>query len=297
MIIVKLIGGMGNQMFQYAIGRHLALEYGTDLKLDITDLLDRKTRENFTLRNFELDVFNIEANFATQKEIRSFISGKSIFDRIAKKIKRISGLMRITIENKMEFHSKILSYGKNNYLVGYWQSEKYFLPISNIIRNDFSLKNEKLEELYNSKALVKYLHIITNTNSVAVHYRRGDYVNNHLINQYHGVCSPEYYKKAIDLIQIKTKKPHFVLFSDEPEWLKSNIDLKESYTVIEKNKNYVDLYLMSLCKHNIIANSSFSWWGAWLNKNREKLVISPKKWFNDKLRNATYIIPEDWLKL
>jgi len=136
-----------------------------------------------------------------------------------------------------------------------------------------------------------------NTNSVSIHFRRGDYVTNPLTSQHHGVCSNKYYQDAISLLKSKISQPHFFLFSDEPEWLKTNVSLQEPFRIIDNNPGYVDLYLMSNCKHNIIANSSFSWWGAWLNNNPDKIVIAPHKWFNEPGINTYDLIPETWIRL
>jgi hypothetical protein len=299
MIIVKLIGGLGNQMFQYALGRHLALINNTSLKLDLTQLEERPNDNNYTFRNFELDKYNLQAQIATKKDIAFFFPNgfitKVTFYRVMKRLR----LIGIINETGFEFHQEILSTRKSVYLSGYWQSEKYFSSISGIIKQDFTIKGYLLTDIFNSGRLKDIISKISQTNSVTIHFRRGDYVTDPLIKEHHGECSPDYYQRAISFIKTKTKLPHFFLFSDDSDWLKINIPLTESFTIIENNEGFLDLYLMSLCKHNIIANSSFSWWGAWLNNNSEKIVIAPQKWFaNDETNKQTKdLIPDKWIRI
>ena len=137
-------------------------------------------------------------------------------------------------------------------------------------------------------------------NSVSIHVRRGDYLTNPVTFQTHGLCDIDYYKKAIDEILDLVDKPHFFIFSDDQSWAKSNIIFGAPTDYVMHNnslKNYEDLRLMSYCRHHIIANSSFSWWGAWLGNNPEKIVIAPKKWFNDPKIDTTDLIPDTWLRL
>ena len=141
---------------------------------------------------------------------------------------------------------------------------------------------------------------IQSTESVSLHVRRADYIQNALTNKIHGTCDQDYYDRAIRYIAERVIDPHFFIFSDEPEWVKENLKIDFPMTVVDCNdasRNYEDLRLMSTCKHNIIANSSFSWWGAWLNPNPDKLVITPEQWFNDKKRNTKDLIPEQWVKM
>lgn len=298
MIIVKLIGGLGNQMFQYAIGRYLSAKNQTILKLDLTELLDRRVHENFTFRNYELGEFNIQAELATVEETRPFHGGKSLFDRALSYINHKTGTPLIR-ENGQKFQDSVLNVGPNAYLSGYWQSENYFINSADLIRNDFTLKREILEKMERSDIFKKMNESISHSNAVAIHFRRGDYIHNPVTNKFHGVCSEEYYYTAINYINSKIEEPHYFVFSDEPEWLESNFKCDRPFTILKNNPGYFDLYLMSLCKHNIIANSSFSWWGAWLNKHPEKIVIAPLQWFNDPILNKDTIdlIPKNWIRI
>ena len=285
MIIVKLVGGMGNQMFQYAAGRRLAIKHKTILKLDLSFLLDKTPRENFTYRAYDLDVYNIQENFT------------SFIDKIKQKLK----LINVIQQPHYHFYKKILSAPDNSYLVGFWQSEKYFIDIEQIIRKDFTLKSDLDYETKKMAEKIKSL------NAVCVHVRRGDFVSNPVANKFHGVCNLEYYLKGIDYIADRVSNPHFFVFSDDLEWCKKNLQIDYPFTIVSHiyaGKEFeFKLKLMTLCKHYIISNSSFAWWGVWLNKNLEKIVIAPKKWFNDTSRfndtliNTIDLIPETWIRI
>lgn len=292
MIIVKLIGGLGNQMFQYAAGRCLAHKYSTELKLDIRDF------KNYTLRNYDLNNFGIIENFATSSDLsRVLFPSDRIAVRVFKRAKwNISHAQPIDYikEKEFNFYQNFHNLPDNIYLDGYWQSEKYFLDIENNIRKEFSVINPLTST---SKDLAER---VKNCEAVSLHVRRGDYVSDPKTNSVHGVCGIEYYCNAIDMIHEKIEKPCFFIFSDDPEWACCNIKPDAPTTYVKHNdcsKDYEDICLMSMCKHNIIANSSFSWWGAWLNENPEKTVIAPKKWFNSKDMNTRDLLPDKWHKL
>jgi hypothetical protein len=299
MIIVELMGGLGNQMFQYALGRHLSLMNKTSLKLDLTRLEERAPGNNYVLRNYELDKYHHNAQVVEKNELAYFIPVRSFTSKVLYRVKERLGLVSIKHEAGFEFQPEILMSGKNTYLSGYWQSEKYFSSISETIRNDFAIKKSLLSDISNLETFRNILLKMSQTNSVSVHFRRGDYVSNPLIEEKYGTYSPAYYQKAISLIKSKIEQPHFFLFSDEPGWLKSNIEFKDPFTIIEGYQGYIDMFLMSQCKHNIIANSSFSWWGAWLNDNHAKTVIAPLKWFvsDDENNQTKDLIPEEWERI
>ena len=295
MIIVKLQGGLGNQMFQYAISRKLSLLNETELKLDLSFLLDRTPRPNFTYRDYNLNIFNLNIEFATQKEIKPFVS--YLDSRIKRKIYTYLFLGRnnkYIDEKQFTCDPDILKLTGNLYLDGYWQTEKYFSDIKNILCNDFTIK------IPQDKKNQEMTKIIKNTNSVSLHIRRGDYIENKQIYNVHGICDLGYYYSCINLFLKKLKNPHFFIFSDDHQWAKENLKLDCPMIFIDYNdasKNYEDLRLMSQCRHNIIANSTFSWWGAWLNQNPDKIVYAPQKWFSDSSRNTKDLIPDQWIKL
>ena len=292
MIVTKIIGGLGNQMFQYAAGRRAAYINKTLLKFDISGY---KKQVGITPRKYMLDIFNICASIATKKEVSLFnLHSKN---RVQRNLHRIIlfFLRRHYLRQKTTgFTTELLTASDDSYLDGYWGSEKYFKDIENIIRKNFTFK-DKPDEV-NQQMISR----IKNCDSVSIHIRRGDYVNDKKTNQFHGVCDLNYYLKAVVLISKKVKNPQFFVFSDDIEWAKQNLLLKFPCVYVDHNigkKDYEDMRLMSHCKHNIIANSTFSWWGAWLNKNKNKIVIAPKKWFNDKTINTKDLIPNSWLKI
>lgn len=292
MIIVRLIGGLGNQMFQYAFGKALALKYNTILKFDTLSLLDR-SNTLYTHRDYELDVFDIEKNVASSLHINKFKNSTSVIAKILTNLSPKLSYKTIN-EEGFVFDSNDLKEKTNLYLNGYWQSEKYFIEYEAQIRKSFFFKKEASLD---NKQILKQ---IKETASVSVHFRRGDYVSLESAKEVHGVCSFDYYYRAIEMIASKEKNPFFYIFSDEPEWVKENFKLNFPSLIIAHNsgkKSYEDLRLMSACKHNIIANSSFSWWGAWLNENNKKIVIAPRLWFLNRTVNTEDLIPVKWIRI
>lgn len=288
MTIIKLNGGLGNQMFQYAFGRNLAIKNNTELKLDISAFKNMPSQN--TPRNYALGVFNINENIVISKELKKY--KKSIAMKFFQKITDIFPGNYI-YETKFNFNPKIAQLSKDAYLDGYWQTEKYFKNTENIIRNEFTLKNNMGEKALSAVSQ------INNTNSVSIHIRRGDYIVDKKTNAYHGSCTLDYYRKAVGIIKGKIDNPYFFIFSDDIPWVKNNLKIDCNVIFVSKEgmKDYEEMILMSKCKHNIIANSSFSWWGAWLNNNSKKIVIAPKKWFNNPRINIKDLIPKKWIKI
>jgi len=182
---------------------------------------------------------------------------------------------------------------KTIYLSGYWQSEKYFDDVSGIIREEFQLKNEP------AGLNLELVRAMRGSQAVSLHVRRGDYVSNPIAASYHGVCSLEYYRTAIKLIEEKVANPKFYVFSDDIPWCKENLRFPQPATYVDHNSDepFEDLRLMSFCKHFIIANSSFSWWGAWLSRNQEKIVLAPKKWFLTREKDDRDQVPANWIRI
>jgi len=289
MIIVKLIGGLGNQIFQYALGRNLAEKNKAELKLDVSGF------ETYKKHKYSLNHFNIIENIATAQEVSRYkkYDAQTKIGKLFNLIESLKPLKSRTYIKEPHYYGyfpKILNLKGGIYLDGFWQSEKYFKDIENILRDEFTIK-EKLED--------NLLNAIISTNSVSIHVRRTDYVTNPGANKIHGVCGLDYYNNAIVKITNLVKTPHFFVFSDDIEWSKNNIKINFPITFVEHgaDKNYEDLTLMSLCKHNIIANSSFSWWGAWLNNNPNKIVIAPKKWLNNNKIDKRRMVIESWIKI
>lgn len=292
MIIANLIGGLGNQMFQYATARSLSLKKNTTLQLDISSF------ENYPLhQGFELDrVFDISTKISSESDVKKILGWNHtrMFRRFIFRFKlfflKSQGLI---FEPHFNFWPDLFNVPNNSYLVGYWQTEKYFNEYSEIIHSDFTFRRP-LDSVN--------IDIATNmnlSNSVSLHIRRGDYVNNPKTKSTHGLCSLDYYSTAVNYISNHINSPHFFIFSDDITWAKENIKLDFPCQFIGHNhgiNSYIDMQLMSKCKHNVIANSSFSWWGAWLNQNKNKIVIAPKQWFADNTKLID-IIPPNWIKL
>lgn len=276
MIITKLQGGLGNQLFQYSLGRFLAHKHQTPLKLDTSWYGVVPDRQ------YDLSVYAIAAPLATAPEAESL---KNKFVPLAKR--------SYFKERFYHFDPAVLAAGPNVFLEGYWQSEKYFLPIADIIRHEITLKTPP--QGMNKEILQQ----INETLAVSLHVRRGDYVSNSAANNYHGTSPLEYYKAAVDHIAKRVKNPHFYIFSDDPTWTRKNLLLDYPLTFVTGNDKAAqeDLRLMSQCRHFIIANSTFSWWGAWLSSSEGKTVIAPKEWFKDKSNTDKDLIPNDWLRL
>lgn len=291
MIITKLIGGLGNQMFQYATGRRAAYANNTSLKLDITEY---ENQVGMTPRKYMLSIFNIQESFATESEINK-LKKNNFIQKILRKINPASANKSYIKEKHNHFDSNILDISGNIYLNGSWQSEKYFSDISNIIRREFTFKNN-LNKINN-----RILTTINGVNSVSLHIRRGDYVSNPVASQILGVLSLDYYKNALAFITKKVKDAQIFVFSDDIVWAKKNLKTSLPISFIDHHKEnmspHEDLRLMSYCKHHIIANSSFSWWGAWLSDNPQKIVVAPKRWFNNPNLNTKDLIPQDWIIL
>lgn len=285
MIITKISGGLGNQMFQYATGRILALKNSTTLKLDISSYASDKFG-----RHYSLEIFNIKATIATADEIRKLKPVDNFFIQKSPRLFKLASNLTKSYINEKFTGGKISKDEENLYLDGFWQNEKYFIEFTDQIRQDFKLKPRP------DKNVAGYLKKIKTTDSVSIHVRRGDYVSIARIGQGVGICGVKYYQRAIKFITKKTRNPVFFIFSeaDGLDWVKQNLKFESPLVLVKSSKDYEDLRLMSLCQHNIVANSSFSWWGAWLNENPKKIIVAPDPWFNNK---KTDIIPHGWFKV
>lgn len=297
MVIVQLIGGLGNQMFQYAAGRALALRRKTTFKLDISAFA------YYTLRQYRLHVFCIYEDFATPQEIAAVqAGGRSRLARLWWRVRRRLGHVPYyaqPIYRERERQAHVFDINLNRarrdvYLIGYWQSEKYFADFALLIRQEFRLKDAP------SAASQELAHHIRSVAAVSLHVRRGDYVTNPRTHQIHGVCSLEYYARAVEWMVARVPEAHFFVFSDDPDWTRANLHLERPTVYVTHNgveRDYEDLWLMSLCQHHILANSSFSWWGAWLCENPNKIVVAPQRWFNEPGHDTRDLLPEGWVAL
>jgi hypothetical protein len=288
MIIAKLMQGLGNQMFQYALGRHLSEKYQVELKLDVTSFFKVTSNKRLTPRKYQLDYFDIHGPIATPADINRFIPEKN--DAFSQS--------PILIEKNMSFDPNVLTSGPDVFLIGFWQSEKYFAPVNKIIRNEFILREDLISGI-DAELVKKYLSEIRATNSVSIHFRRSDYVTT--FKNTLGACPTSYYSNAIKYISSYIENIHLYIFSDDVKWVSNNFVSDFPYTIVSSNKGYdfEDLFLMSQCKHNIIANSTFSWWGAWLNNNDKKIVLAPNQWYKNEKKNSQTgdLIPDEWIRI
>ncbi len=294
MIIVKLMGGLGNQMFQYATGLSLAHSHHTELLID-PSFLNTDTKGSYTQRRLELDCFALDLKLASNEEIKHFnVSGANKLKRVLQRTFPGAYRYLYVAENTFEYQQGFENYPTNTYLSGFWQSERYFKKIKPLLLNTFTPK--ALPTTENAEWIAKMQH----TESVSLHIRRGDYISNKNALAHHGICDLPYYYRALEHIKRTHPKIDVFVFSDDLPWCKNHLQLRDNVHFVDSNQTahlYYDMVLMNHCKHNIIANSSFSWWGAWLNRNPGKIVVAPLNWFADKTINTADLIPSEWIRL
>ncbi len=298
MIIIKIAGGLGNQLFQYAFGLSMASFYKTDLKLDISDYKAKVGDPKLGVRIFVLDNFRISAPLASIAELKEFDFYKHswFFKKLARFYGRPSSYYKRKYliepeENHFCFDKRVFArHSRGNlYCDGYFQSEKYFNVVVDQIRNEFV--SREAPDTLNTEMLVK----IAGANSVALHVRHGD---NALAAKNNGVLSIDYYHEAIKRLAAIEKNLIFYIFSDDPEWVKENLHLEYPAIYVSHNgdaKNYEDLRLMINCRHHIIGNSTFSWWGAWLGKKPGQKVFAPRCYNVGVDVSGKDFYPADWI--
>jgi hypothetical protein len=297
-IIVRLIGGLGNQLFQYAIARRMSIERQQPFKLDLT------AYETDTLRTYGLRPFNTCQDVATADEIqRAKPSG--FLQRL------LSSKKWIRERTPYVYDPGVMRARGDVYLEGYWATEAYFKPIESTIRQEFTVTTEPgAENLATARAIAA-------TTSVCLHVRRGDYATDPATQQFHGLSPLSYYEQAVARLTQTVTDPHFFIFSDDPAWVREHLQLTHPATYVTHNradKDYEDLRLMASCRHHIIANSSFSWWGAWLGQRPipgprspipdprspvpdRQIVIAPAKWLNAPGIDTSGATPPGWIRL
>jgi hypothetical protein len=292
MIITNIIGGLGNQMFQYAAGRSLSLAKGTEFRLDVSDFLGYGLHQGFELQR----VFNCPVPTATTSDVQTILGWQAspIMRRLlAKHALSMFRRRGFVVEPSFNYWQGIKDIPADSYLAGYWQSERYFRDVAQTIRADFTFKSLP------SPRNVELAEQIQQGNTVSLHVRRGDYVKNPKTTATHGLCSLEYYQSAIQYVIDRVERPSFYIFSDDPAWVRENMKIEHPFVYVDHNhgaESYNDMRLMSMCKHHIIANSSFSWWGAWLNPNPDKIVVAPRKWFANN-NDVSDLFPSGWVTL
>ncbi|MBC7490146.1 MAG: alpha-1,2-fucosyltransferase [Glaciimonas sp.] len=292
MAITNLIGGLGNQMFQYAAGRALSLERGVSLCLDISGFSSYGLHQGFELQR----IFNCAAGIANEADMRDILGWQSsshIRHLLLRKEMALFRRKELVVEPQFKYWPGIKHVPNDCYMVGYWQSEKYFSESASQICADFTFRqslvgqNEKLAQQINS------------VNAVSLHVRRGDYATNPQTTETHGLCTLDYYRHSIQYVAERVQQPNFFIFSDDIAWVRDNLNIPHQYQYVDCNQgeeSYNDMRLMSMCNHHIIANSSFSWWGAWLNPKLDKIVVAPKNWFANQT-DASDLLPQSWVKL
>jgi hypothetical protein len=289
-IISKIFGGLGNQMFQYAAGRALAMRKGVEHRLDISAYEHYQMHQGFELNS----VFKADVRIATQVDIDRIIGIQSspILQRLlSRSIFSSFRKPSLVFEPGFNYWDGMNRIEDDTFISGYWQSPKYFQDVISTIRSDFEFK---LPMNFENSTLANR---ICSLESVSLHIRRGDYVTNSGANKQHGLCSLDYYHSAIDLISRREIEPYFFVFSDDPAWVRQNLLVDHPCCFVEHNsgdQSHNDMRLMSLCRHHIIANSSFSWWGAWLGSNSDNITIAPAKWFASGM-DVRDLYPDNWV--
>jgi hypothetical protein len=296
MIVSNLASGLGNQLFQYAVGRQLSVLKGVELKLSVV------TFKMQNLRNYKLDHYNITAEIATDSEIERFLH-KYYTNSLSAKVSR--NLEHFLPRNKRSLYKQsdpwiyepeVFDAASNIYIEGYWQNYKYMANLNPLIFEELTVKETYTD--YIQKIIEE---VQANNSSVSLHIRRGDYLTDKEASQLMGVLPLAYYYNAVDYIKTNIQDPVIYVFSDDLQWasdnLKTNLPIK--FIDIENGKkDYIELDIMSKCHHHIIANSSFSWWGAFLNRNPDKIVIAPKNWVTvPEINKNVEIQFPNWIKL
>lgn len=284
-VYLRLNGGLGNQMFQWAFAQMIEETTDMEVYLDMSYFNMRKARP------YQLDIFKLKPRFIEDWQTKLKLEILWTFRFLFPKLFGI----QIYSESHFNFDINFINHIKpNTYIEGFFQSELYFSTVEKRLRDDFTFVDGIFDENR------KLANLMLEQNAISVHIRRGDYVQKKRYANQYAVCSPEYYKKAVEYIAQHHPEPVIYVFSDDIAWVKTHIRFPYKTVYVGHNKgkdSYYDMRLMSLCKHNVIANSSFSWWGAWLNSNPDKIVVAPKKWFKDSRIIQTDVIPKSWVQL
>ncbi len=292
-ILVKLSGGLRNQMFQYAAARRLTVLNEAELLLDVSGFAKYK------LRTYALGHLSIQARAATSLEITRMTGRGSFFNQILAKAafwnNRSSSRLETITQQVLQYDPSLIDKRGSMYLDGYWQSPRYFQDISKQIKTEFQIATPPSPENQSMGSQ------ISGCNSVSVHVRRGDYVSNLKTSGIHGTCSARYYDLAAAALSAREAGLVYFVFSDDIPWARDNMTFPGEKVFIgfnDPDHHYEDLRLMSLCRHHITANSTFSWWGAWLGVE-DGLTITPARWFNDESKGPPVddLIPEGWIRI
>jgi hypothetical protein len=292
-ILVKLRGGLSNQMFQYAAARRLAAIHDTQVRID-TSWYGKSS--DATPRRYELNHLRPTGRIASHWET---IGTEGVRNTPYRELpvalyRKARPRYRFIAERHFHFDPTVLQLPDSVCLFGYWQSEKYFADVANAIRDEFTFATPPSHQ---NEGLISRM---AATNSVAIHVRRADYASDHHLASIHGQCGPEYYSRAMMWIADRTTDPQFFVFGDDLDWAADHLPSGANLTFVDNNRgsaSYEDLRLMSLTRHNIIANSTFSWWAAWLNQSEGQIVCAPKVWMLDPQFDCRDVLPDGWITL
>jgi len=286
-VVVSLYGGLGNQLFQYATGYALSKHHNCKLILDLAWFDVVPKLKGTTPRKFSLDPFHLDVE---QQHVG--------INRLWSKLQRLPlfkrGQMQLFREQSFQFDPKLFMAPAPLWLDGYWQSPKYFEKWASDIRHKIGKPNQM------SPKTKEMMSLISHSDSVCVHIRRGDYVTNAQAKECHGLCSLDYYREGIKRVTAHVGNPHGFIFSDDPAWVQKHFKVEIPFTVIDINgpdEAHEDLWLMAACKYFVIANSSLSWWGAWLSESPSKVVVAPLDWFKDNPNQTRDLIPQGWIQI
>lgn len=269
------MGGLGNQMFQYAIARRLAIDTGAEVRFDVSYL--GSEAPGLTPRKYGLDKFDVQGRIATSSEVQKVL-GSGARRTFVKAWNRLVPIPFKTAvyESGYAYEAQVLNARPTVYLSGYWQSPEYFEKAADTIRRDFQLKNGL------TPSGLEWLRKIQAAPAVSIHVRRGDFLHSPLMIAFHGVTDADFYKTALRHVTSRAKVASVFVFTDEPDWVRDNLDIGRDFEVVAGAGDAADqeeLSLMAACQHHIISNSSFGWWGAWLGRNSDKVMVAPKQWF------------------
>ncbi len=286
MVISVLSGGLGNQLFQYAFGLRLAAQLQTELRLE-RHLLKSKAvarLRQYTPRTYELDTFTVHTPAASLMDTVNCLSRVALSGKNALLLRESN----LTPNAVNELDSRV----QDVLCLGYWQSEDYFRPVTEQLRKHLTFRKNPAHSQSIAATILSY------RNAAFVHIRRGDYVTNIHANQHHGLCDISYYRRSCEYVKERIPDVQFFVFSDDPDWAKRELGKHlQPARFIDHNRgvdSWQDMYLMSLCRHAIVANSSFSWWGAWLNPVVDRLVVAPCQWFANQPVLSQQLIPPHW---
>lgn len=292
MIISRLIGGLGNQMFQFAAGYALAKKLELPLRLDVGSLKKYSRHNGYQFNK----IFDGEFFTASVLDVVSVLGLRNYRYRFNSVEVNPSYMLKndssIFLERSHNFCEEYETISKSCYLSGYWQSDKYFSEFSNEIKEIFRFKDNL--DFKNSIILEE----ISKCTSVGIHVRRGDYLSNPSASLFHGLCPITYYLEAIKIIIAKDIDARFYVFSDDPSFVKESFGHIKGLVIVDINQgkdSYNDMRLLASCKHHIIANSSFSWWGSWLANSPNQIVIAPKIWFAGSKEKIIDIYNQNWI--